>query len=573
MVSFNPCKLSLGLATFATFSLATLGTAEAADFRSIDGSGNNIANPTWGATDTHLLRLLPSDYGDGISTPSGTTRPSARAVSNAVSAQSGSIPNSLHVSDWLWQWGQFIDHDIDLTEPHHSTEPFNIKVPTGDPFFDPFNTGTQTIGLERSSYDPTTGTGLGNPRQQINQISAYFDGSMVYGSDATRANFLRRNDGTGKLKTSASNLLPFNTAGLPNAGGTSSTLFIAGDVRANEQNGLTTVHTLFVREHNRLAGEIAADPDLSIKAMVAGLTEGEYIYQTARKIVGAQIQAITYNEFLPLLLGDGALSPYAGYNETVNAGISNEFSTGAFRVGHTMLSPQLLRINNDGSSPGNIALRDAFFDPGEIIDEGIDSLLLGLASQKAQEVDPFVVDDVRNFLFGPPGSGGFDLASLNIQRGRDHGVPSYNDARIGLGLGAVASFAEITSNVAIQDALASVYSSVDEIDFWVGGLAEEHINGGLVGELFNRIIADQFLRLRDGDRFFYRNDPHLMALVPEIGSTQLSDIIRRNSSISNIQDNVFVVAKDVPEPSAMTAIFMLGALGIVGERFGKKQSG
>ncbi|NET57375.1 MAG: PEP-CTERM sorting domain-containing protein [Symploca sp. SIO2E6] len=550
-------KLGLTLTSFAALGFVTSLPATAAEFRSIDGSGNNIANHDWGESDIQLLRLLSPDYEDGISAPAGANRPSARAISNAVASQTGSVTNSLNASDWLWQWGQFLDHDLDLTEGHKPEEPFNISVPTGDPFFDPFGTGTQEIGLNRSIYDTATGTGIGNPRQQINEITAYIDASNVYGSDPVRASFLRTNDNTGKLKTSAGDLLPFNTALLPNAqagnGPIDPSLFIAGDARANEQIGLASTHTLFVREHNRLAEEIAAaDPTLS----------GEEIYQRARKIVGAQIQAITYNEFLPLLLGDGALGAYSGYDDTVNAGISNEFSTAAFRVGHTMLSPELQRINNDGTSPGSIALQDAFFTTTPILDEGIDSILLGLASQKAQEVDTLIVDDVRNFLFGPPGAGGFDLASLNIQRGRDHGLPGYNQARIGLGLGAVTSFADITSDISVQNKLASIYDTVDDIDLWIGGLAENHFNGGIVGELFHTIIADQFTRTRNGDRFFYLNDDHLLSLAPNIGNTTLSDIIRRNSTITNIQDNAFVVTEDVPEPSVIFSLLVLGTLGV-----------
>jgi len=557
MQTLKPRKLGLALTSFVALGFATSLPATAQTFRSIDGSGNNIANPDWGETDTQLLRLLPSDYEDGISAPAGSNRPSARAISNAVSSQTSSVTNSLHASDWLWQWGQFVDHDLDLTEPHEPSEPFNIAVPIGDPFFDPFGTGTQEIGLNRSIFDTTTGTGIGNPRQQINEITSYIDGSNVYGSDSVRANFLRTNDGTGKLKTSAGDLLPFNTALLPNAqsgsGPIDPSFFIAGDVRANEQIGLAATHTLFVREHNRLAEEIAAaDPTLS----------GEEIYQRARKVVGAEIQAITYNEFLPLLLGNGALDPYSGYDDTVNAGISNEFSTAAFRVGHTMLSPELQRINNDGTSPGSIALQDAFFTTNPILQEGIDSILFGLASQKAQEVDTLIVDDVRNFLFGPPGAGGFDLASLNIQRGREHGLPGYNQARIGLGLSAITSFADITSDLSVQNKLASIYDTVDDIDLWIGGLAENHINGGIVGELFHTIIADQFTRTRDGDRFFYLNDNYLLSMFPDVGQTTLSDVIRRNSTITNIQDDAFVVAKDVPEPSGILSLLVVGTLGM-----------
>lgn len=138
----------------------------------------------------------------------------------------------------------------------------------------------------------------------MNQITHFIDASNVYGSDDVRAAALRTNDGTGRLLVSAGDLLPFNSPGLPNAGGTGPELFLAGDVRANEQVGLTAMHALFVREHNRLAAEIAgSSPELT----------GEEIYQEARRFVGALMQSITYNEFLPALLGANALTPYRGY--------------------------------------------------------------------------------------------------------------------------------------------------------------------------------------------------------------------------------------------------------------------
>jgi len=273
---------------------------------------------------------------------------------------------------------------------------------------------------------------------------------------------------------------------------------LAGDIRANENVALTAMQTLWVREHNRIADQIAAeDPSLSDEA----------IYQRARAIVTAEIQAITYNEFLPVLLGPQAIRPYHGYDPSVNPGIANIFSTAAYRFGHSMLPSELLRLNDDGSviEAGNLSLRSAFFAPQELVDQGIDSVLLGAASQESQEIDTQIVDDVRNFLFGPPGAGGFDLASLNIQRGRDHGLPDYNQTRSDLGLEPVSRFADITSDPEVQAALEQVYGDVDNIDVWVGGLAEDHVPGSSVGKLLQTVLVDQFERIRDGDRFWYQN--------------------------------------------------------------------
>ena len=506
------------------------------DIRSIDRSGNNLNNPLIGATFTELLRYVFPDYEDGISEISEEGRPSPRLVSNIVCSQDESIPNTLNTSDFIWQWGQFIDHDIDFTDAASPTQAANIAVPAGDPYFDPLDTGTQVIPFNRSVYDTSTGTGEDNPRQQLNKITSWIDASNVYGSDVTRANALRTNDGTGRLKTSEGDLLPFNTVGLPNDGGSNDpALFLAGDFRANEQVGLTSMHTLFMREHNRYVVEHRlANP---------GLSENE-LYEKGRQFVGALMQAITYNEFLPALLGQGALSPYTGYNPIVDASIANIFSTAAYRIGHSMLSPYILRLDQNLNTipEGNLPLMDAFFSPEIITDEGgIDPLLRGLAKQLAQRVDPFIVDDVRNFLFGLPGEGGFDLASLNIQRGRDHGLPRYNDVREQLGLPKATSYQDISSNPDIQNRLEEAYGDVDNIDVWVGGLAEDPVPGSHVGELFHFIIKMQFEALRDGDRFWYERNLSKEELA-EVQSTRLSDVIRRNTGIgSELQDDVFHV--------------------------------
>ncbi|MGE3805280.1 MAG: peroxidase family protein [Gemmataceae bacterium] len=511
---------------------ALLGGSAITDY-SVDGSGNNADNADLGSTGVQLLRITSSEYADGISAPAGADRLSAREISNLVAAQDSSIVNDRYLTDLVWLWGQFIDHDIDLTEGADPAEPFDIAVPTGDPQFDPFNTGTQTIGLNRSVYDETTG--ITDPRQQINEITAFLDGSVVYGSDQERADALRAFTG-GLLATSAGDLLPFNEAGLPNAGGTSSSLFLAGDVRANENAALTSMQTLWVREHNRIATEIAgtyfAGADLSDPAV------DEEIYQRARAIVIAEIQSITFNEFLPALLGQDAIPDYQGYDPNVDPGIANIFSTAAYRFGHSMLSPDLLLLNADGSDAGTLALRDAFFAPNQITANGIDAFLLGAANQQAQEIDSFVVDDVRNFLFGPPGAGGFDLASLNIQRGRDHGLPDYNQARIDLGLAPVTSFADISSDPEVQARLAAAYDTVDDIDVWVGALAEDHLPGSSVGELIQAVLVDQFTRIRDGDANWYQNVLSGRELEA-VENTTLADVIRRNTEITAIQDNVF----------------------------------
>lgn len=484
-------------------------------FRTIDGSMNNLVRSNWGQAGVNLRRRTPVGYADGISTPSGADRLSAREISNLIVAQDQSFPSQTGLTSMVWQWGQFLDHDLDLTETV-PTEPFFIDVPVGDLYFDPFGIGGQQIFLFRSEYRQRP-TGA---RQQINSITSWIDGSNVYGSDDATALSLRTRSG-GLLKQSEGGLLPVGEDGF----------FLAGDIRANEQLGLTAMHTLFVREHNRIARRLTRlNPRLN----------DEQIYLRARQRVIAIMQSITYNEFLPTLLGPRAIARYRGYNPAVNPNISNVFATAAYRVGHTMLNSQLWRLNNDSTiaEENHINLRDAFFNPTEIRNNGIDSIVKGLTVQVAQEVDAKVIDDVRNFLFGEPGEGGFDLASLNIQRGRDHGLPDLNTVRLAFGLPAHQFFDDITSDVALQLDLFDAYGSVDNIDPWVGMLAEDHVPGANVGSTIHRILKQQFEMIRDADRFWYQRNYRGSALEV-IENTRLRNVIIRNSGVRNMQANVF----------------------------------
>jgi hypothetical protein len=514
---------ALGLTAFS-FSFDSFAEETVCDenypYRTITGVCNNLDNILYGSAGTELLRMTDSDYKDKKSSPSGEKRPNPRFISNELASQSTSIPNSYGASDYIWQWGQFLDHDIDLTPDADPPESFDIKVNFWDPYFNPENKKPQVISLNRSVY--TGGDFHNNPREQLNEITAFIDASNVYGSDDYTASLLRDESNPTKLKTSEGNLLPEQNG-----------FFIAGDVRANEQIGLTAMHTLFVREHNRVAEEISQKhPDF---------TE-EQVFQTARKIIGAKIQVITYNEFLPNLLGPNAIPSYTGYDSSINPGITNEFSTASYRYGHSQLSANLTIVDESGIH--YVQLRDAFFSPTLFKEKGPDSILHGLAVQRAQEIDNKLVDDVRNFLFGPPGSGGFDLASLNIQRGRDHGLPDYNTVRVAYGLTPMTSFDQITSNPSLQNKLESTYGDVNKIDLWVGGLAEDHVDGAMVGETIQTILIDQFTRLRDGDRFWYQNDQFFIENkihMKKVNDTTLADIIKYNTDLDGkIQKDVFL---------------------------------
>ena len=485
-------------------------------FRSVDGFGTNPIHAAWGSAGHVLRRVAPVAYADGLDAPAGSSRPSARLISNALCAQANDHLNTVGATDFVWQWGQFLDHDITLTEGADPAESFAISVPANDAWFDPFGTGAEVIGLNRSHYLYASD----GVRQQINDITAFIDGSQIYGSSEATARSLRAADGL--MLTSAGDLLPLDADGF----------FLAGDIRVNEQVGLIAMHTLFVREHNRIASLVRT----------AGF-DADTTWLLTRAIVGAELQAITYREFLPILLGKDALRPYAGYQPNVDPSMANEFSNAAYRLGHSMLSPNLLRLDSDNQEigAGHLALRDAFFAPHEVASHGIDSLLRGLAAQQAQDIDTLIIDDVRNFLFGPPGAGGFDLASLNVQRGRDHGLASYVETCQAYGLAVPHSFADITNDHDLRQALHATYGSVDAVDLWIGGLAERHVPGTMVGPLLRRMLVEQFERLRDGDPYWYqRSLPS--NIVTYVESMTLAEIIRANTRVGEeLSSDVFRV--------------------------------
>ncbi|WP_186826980.1 peroxidase family protein [Shimia ponticola] len=476
-----------------------------------------------------MPRLTEARYEDGLGELYETTDPIE--VSRAIFDQDGDMPSSQNISTLFTTWGQFLDHDLSLTPEGHVEQ---IEV---DAF---------AHGVGRSEF--MDGTGETGPREFGNAITWQIDASMVYGSNAGREADVRSFE-DGKLAvtddpTSTHGLLPKATQDTVMAGDITSDdpVFLAGDVRANENPNLLTLHTLFVREHNYWAERLGEEnPDW----------DDQQIFEVARSIVEHNIQKITYDEWLPHLIGN-VIPDDLEHDPDVDGQISLEFSTAAFRFGHTLVSGHMPRLNDDGTvfEDGHLALMDAFFNPDAVKDGGIDALIRGQAAEHAQELDTKVVDDLNFFLATPDGVSGFSLPALNLIRGADHGMGSYVDVRAQL-IGDIdpealdpTDFSILTADEELQAELASVYDTVHDIDLWVGGLAEDNIDGTLMGPLFSHILTDQFMRTAQGDETFNQLDPRLTGdLLDEVlASANMSSVILRTTDIDLIQDDPFVVA-------------------------------
>lgn len=368
----------------------------------------------------------------------------------------------------------------------------------------------------------------------INSLTSAVDLVSVYGPNKKRSDAIRAFK-DGLLLTSGDNLLPLNTKGFPNAPTKGSSFFLAGDHRANENPPLTSLHTIFMREHNVIARQLKkVFPD----------HDDETLFQYAKLVNSAQFQKIVFEEYYPAMTGR-SLPRYKGFKGHINPTASDVFTAMAFRVGHTMVSNKISR-----RGPGNVKLPDIpmtsmFFRTAKVLDQGLEVFLRGAIFERSQEVDVFVVDALRNFLFtNVPQEKGFDLVAFNIQRGRDHALPSYNTIRTMFRMRPVRSFRQISANRAIQSALQTAYGSVDRIDGFVGLLAEEHIRGASMGRTMFRMWRDEFTRFRDGDSFFFRNTekypkelldkfPRLTEIMNE--RETMKGVILRNTKITGAE--------------------------------------
>ena len=617
----------------AITALALAGAAGAAgppqlqqfQIRSLDGSGNNVQHPDWGKSGTQYVRVAPANFADGISQP--VSGPSARSISNRIFNDVGQNLFSENGStQWVWTWGQFLDHTFGL---RNETPAENMPIPfdKNDPL-ESFTDDLGQIDFARTPAAPGTGTSRQNPRQQINTVPSFIDGFPIYGGTNARLEWLRTGPVDGNMANNGATLLMTPDGYLPRATARGnaatapamdifgaqtsedSSVVVSGDVRANENVALTAVHTLFAREHNRLVGLLPANLPNELK------------FQIARRVVGAEEQYITYNEFLPAV--GIHLPAYRGYDPNVNPSLSTEFATVGYRV-HSMVhgdfdidvpagtySPSLLATfeaegivvttGANGDQEVTVPLTLAFGNPNLLQQIGEGPLLASLAENSQYKNDEQIDNSMRSTLFQIPKPGATqpcgtpivnpdcfndvsDLGAIDVQRGRDHGIPSYNDLRRAYGLPPVRSFTQITgestdqlprgltiNSPAILDfvklfdingnplplgnqedavvgirrstlaaRLKAIYGDVNNVDAFVGMVSEKHVPGTEFGPLQLAMWTKQFEALRDGDRFFYANDPVLDVIRRTVGldyRVTLSQLIKLDAGES-LQPNVF----------------------------------
>ncbi|XP_033115469.1 peroxidase-like protein 3 [Anneissia japonica] len=444
-------------------------------------------------------------------------------------------------------FGQLLDHDVGHSLPEDDTvkcgcsqteKCLPIDIPKDDPYF------TKPCMIFKRSQRICVKGCPAAPTEHVNVITSFIDGSIIYGSTEKEAHNLRSNV-SGKLtvqsnpsKRHLKSILPHNPKHSKcKAQTTTKKCTLAGDKRASVQPGLHALHTVFVREHNRLAEKLST---------LNSHWNDERLFQEARKIVAAILQHITYNEYLPVILGPKIINKYNlsheypyKYDECIDPTISSVFSSAAFRFGHSQIGSFVARADkNYQPTYEPLPLRATFFNASVLDDArsgGVDSIIFGMLSIGLFNVDHQFTKDVTEHLFSdPPHAPGMDLLAINIQRGRDHGIASYNHWRHECGLGRADSFENLTEvSEEMKNLLQNMYHDVDDIDALIGMLSEKHVEGALVGPTVACLLGEQFHNLKFGDRFWYENTEGQQAFTKA-----QSEMIRKASLARLFCDNL-----------------------------------
>nr|QOW64990.1 hypothetical protein [Cepaea nemoralis] len=552
-------------------------------YRQIDGRCNHPRN--YGSTGRPVKRYLRPHYQDkfGENLPrvysvTGQLLPSPRMVSWKLHPDQTAHDNNTML---VMQMGQFIDHDItrapELSGRNASIkccgvppkerlpDCFPIDIPPGDPVFE------DCMEFFRSSPAVDNDGNIIYPREQINALTSFIDGSAVYGSDLDTYTWIRSENGTGVFLNThlvhGRERLPSHPHLGPESCVSSNTAEsycqLAGDMRVNEQPGLGSIHLLFHLHHNHIvrllvAGILKKRGQPSSPERIAKFIQEsssalkEQIFQEVRKMLGAIIQKLTYCDWLPMILGPYLIDKFqlgctrrSRYNSDLDPRVANSFLSAALRFGHTLIP----NVYNFGDK--RIHLKDTFNIPDASI-RYYDNIIQCLIKEGSEEAyDRYVSSAVSEHLFESTRGHkhALDLIAVNIQRGRDHGIPAYHYWRQYYRLRRIISLDEFgEAGIAMKKA----YRDIRDVDLFPGGLLEPSMPGGVVGETFGHILANQFADLKFGDTYFFLHQQapqgFRAAQIKAILSVTMSSIICANSAVTQAQPDPFYMASQLNLP-------------------------
>ncbi|MEQ1639843.1 MAG: peroxidase family protein, partial [Novosphingobium sp.] len=324
------------------------------------------------------------------------------------------------------------------------------------------------------------------------------------------------------------------------------------------------------------------------------------MFNAAKLVVEMEYQHVAIDQYARTVTPD--IKEFVGYTAGEDPTISLEYAQAIFRFGHSQLRETIDTIDPDHGLTGKItgyALKLAFLNPEEYANLGPAAIALGMTHQQGNEIDELITPALNQGLLGLP----LDLAAINIARGRDVGLPGLNEFRQAVGLRAYDGWADFGANMVHPDNLVNFIAAytfdgdaakaqavidlydgnyandaaavalatslgltqgtmtnpefaayaadyaltfmnggdkgVNNIDTWIGGLAEVHVTGGLLGETFNLVFVDQMERIQDGDRFYYLYRLVNQQFADEIAGGQFKDIIERNTGLTHLGGSAF----------------------------------
>ncbi|XP_069621906.1 dual oxidase 1 isoform X1 [Ranitomeya imitator] len=533
-----------------------------------DGWYNHLVHHSRGSAGSRLLRLMPPAYSDGVYQAMMEPHlPNPRKISNvATKGPSGQSSQRNRTVLGVFFGYHVMSEIIGIENLGCPIEYLNIEIPAGDEVFDPDSTGKIVMPFRRSKWCKQSGNSPNNPRYQVNSVTSWIDGSSIYGPSHSWCDALRSFSG-GKLTSSSDPMFPEEAddripmwkpvypfkRGTENIG-----IYGFGYNRANENPFLQAESIVWFRYHNYLAEEFARNhPEWS----------DEDLFHYARKWVIATYQNIALYEWLPVFL-QKQVPPYQGYNQHVDSSLTNEFQV-VLQFLSSLVPPGIYArdktcaFQNITDSLGGTWPVYRFCDnywrrenPNIQTAQDVDALILGMASQIAENEDNVVIEDLRDYWYGTLKYSRTDYISNSIQRGRDFGLCCYNRAREYFGLEPITSWQNINPklyqiNKQLFDDLAMLYGNdTSKLELLPGSLLECY---GDPGELITAITMNQFQRLRDGDRFWFENKRNGLFTTDEIEkikNTSFHDVILAVTSaeFGDIQQNVFTWVDGDPCP-------------------------
>jgi hypothetical protein len=517
-------------------------------YRTADGSWNNLADPKEGAAGTRF----PRNVADAVSVAEPDEHlltPNPRAISLALLTRGDEMKTVPFLNLLAASWIQFQNHDWITHGENLRREVIAIPLAEDDPARRRYRQTNMYAG--RTQPDPTRQeAGEETPTTFINEVTHWWDGSQIYGSDQPTQDRLRSGI-DGKLRLDDDGTLPLGQGGVEDSG-----------MVRNWWVGLAMLHTLFAREHNAICDHLKEHHD--------DWDDGR-LFNVARLVNAAVMAKIHSIEWTPAILPNPSLAlalnsnwygmltyrfrraqdrkTVAEYNvanpelgglvgnhiEKHGApfGLTQEFVE-VYRL-HSLL-PEVLELRRSATGEPIetvefVASRQAG-SPALTARVGMTDLFYSFGNQHPGQL---VLDNFPRFMqeLSVPGNPVFDMAAIDLLRARERGVPRYNEFRRQLGLNPIRSFDDLTDDAAIVERIRAVYGDdVEQLDLMIGTLAEGHRPTGFgFGETMFQIFILNASRRLQADRFYtddYREEVYSEEGMEWIDRSSFKQVILRH---------------------------------------------